>query len=153
MSMWSLKWQFRNKSVNYRGTLHLQYWQVDKELHMPWPRGQLYLESRHALNRADNHLISPKCLIVGDGGGTEEEKEGDRHPPHGTSPPTFQRSCASRFPVACSSPATIDKNNLLLFHWLFGFRIVVWWHGVVDNNLKRLYVEISRTHTHTTLHV
>jgi len=28
--------------------------------------------------------------IMGDGKGTEDEKEGDRHLPHARSPPTFQ---------------------------------------------------------------
>jgi len=32
--------------------------------------------------------------MVGDGKGTEEEKEGDRHPLHARTPPLFSRGCA-----------------------------------------------------------
>ena len=46
--------------------------------------------------------------ITGDGEGTKEEKEGDRHPPHVRSPPTFQ-------PWLCL--CWVRENPELLFCW------------------------------------
>ena len=45
---------------------------------------------------------------TGDGEATEEGREGDRHPPHVRSPPTFQPLL--RLSILNRNPITVDPN-------------------------------------------